>query len=126
MTAHNVRERVSIVLQHVENELTDEHEKRQYKAFKAHLMGQMSLFPAENKDLSKSLQVFTRFKCLYFMDVSASHWFASKTITFQELQIAHEKGRDARKSWETKNLGASQREDESNKTRRKRSSRMEK
>ena len=126
MTVHNVRERVSVVLQNVENEFTDEPEKQQYETFKAHLMEQMSLFPAENKDLSESLQVFTRFGFLYFMDVSASLRFASKAITFQEPQIAHEKGRHARKRWETNNFGASQREDESNKTQRKRSSRRKK
>ena len=113
-------------MQDVENEFRDEHEKQQYETLRANLLEQMSLFPAENKDLSESLQVFIGFRCLYFMDVSACRRFASMAITFQELQIAHEKGRDARKSWETKNLGASQREDESNKTRRKRSSRMEK
>ena len=105
LTVHNVRERVSVVLQNVENEFTGEPEKQQYETFKAHLMEQMSLLPAENKDLSESLQIFTRFGCFYFMDVSASLRFASKTITFQELQIAHEKGRHARKSEETKNCG---------------------
>ena len=107
MTFHNVRERVSVVLQNVENEFTGEPEKHQYETFKVHLMEQMNLLPAENKDLGESLQVFTRFGCFYFMDVSVSLRFASKTITL-ELQIAHEKGRHARKSWETKNCGESE------------------
>ena len=78
MTVHNVRERVSVVLQDLENEFTDENEKLQDETFKAPLIKQMSLFSAENKDLSESLQVFTRFACLYFMDVSASLRFATR------------------------------------------------
>ena len=125
IAVHNLRERVSVVLQDTENELIEEHEKQQYETFKAHLMEQMSLFPAENKDLIESLQVFTRFGCLYFKDVSASLPFASKTITFQELQIAHERGRRARKSWESKDFAASQREEEYNTTQKKRCNRRE-
>ena len=123
MAVHNLRERFSVVLQDAEN--VEEHERQQYETFKTHLIEQMSLFPAGNKDLIESLQVFTRFGCFYFMDVSASLPFASKTITFQELQIAHEKGRRARKTWETKDFAASQREDESDEIHRKRCNRRE-
>ena len=57
------------------------------------------------------------------MDVSGSLPFASKTITFPELEIAREKGIRGRKSWD---FATSQREDESNETQKKRCSRREK
>ena len=97
---HKMRERVPLVLKDVDEDCRDEHEREQYEKFRAHIMEQMSSFPAKKGELLNSLEVTTRFGCLYFIEVSATLPSASKTVSFQELQIALEKGRRSRKVWE--------------------------
>ena len=99
---HDLRERVSVILQDPDEEYIEEYEIQQYDKFKAHIMQQMSLFPVEKKELLASLVVSVRFGSFYLMDVSSS--LPSASISFQELQIAQEKGRRARKNWETRNF----------------------
>ena len=44
------------------------------------------------------------------MDVSSSLPSGSRTISFQELQIAHEKGRRGRKNWEPRDFAVNEEE----------------
>ena len=97
---HKMRERMSLVLKDVDADCSDGHERVQYEKFRAHITEQMSSFPAKNEELLNSLEVTARFGCLYFIEVSATLPSASKTVSFQELQIALEKGRRTRKIWE--------------------------
>ena len=87
-------------MQDVDDKCKEEHEREQYERFKAHVKEQMGSFPAEKKDLLGSLEVVTRFGCFYVLNVSTSLPSASKSIPFQELEIALEKGRRTRKNWE--------------------------
>ena len=103
---HKMRERMSLVLKDVDVDCRDEHEREQYEKFRAHIMEQMSSFPAKNEELLNSLEVTTRFGCFYFIEVSATLPSASKTVSFQELQIALEKGRRTRKVWEREDFVA--------------------
>ena len=95
-----MREWMSLVLKDVDADCRDEHKRGQYEKFRADIMEQMSSFPAKNEELLNSLEVTTRFGCLYFIEVSAILPSASKTVSFQELRIALEKGRRTRKIWE--------------------------
>ena len=103
---HKCRKRMSLVLKDVDADCRDEQERKQYEKFKAHIMEQMSSFPAKKDELLNSLEVTTRFGCLYFIEVSATLPSASKTVSFQELQIALEKGRRTRKIWEKRDFVA--------------------
>ena len=103
---HKMRERMSLVLKDVDADYRDEHERVQYEKFRAHIMEQMSSFPAKNGELLDSLKVTAKFGCLYFIEVSATLPSASKTVSFQELQIAIEKGRRTRKIWERRDFEA--------------------
>ena len=103
---HKCRKRMSLVLKDVDADCRDEQERKQYEKFKAHIMEQMSSFPAKKDELLNSLEVTTRFGCLYFIEVSATLPSASKTVSFQELQIALEKGRRTRKIWERRDFVA--------------------
>ena len=107
---HDLRERVSVILQDPDKECIEEHEIQQYEKFKAHIMQQMSLFPVKKKDLLASLVVSVRFGSFYLMDVSSSLPSGSRTISFQELQIAHEKGRRGRKNWEPRDFAVNEEE----------------
>ena len=111
---HKLRERSSLILQNVENECKEETKRQQYEKFKVHVMEQMSSFPAKREDLLKSLEVTTRFGCLYFIDISSSLPSAQRTVSFQELQIALEKGRCKRKEWEREEFVSNKEEDEAN------------
>ena len=91
---------MSLVLKDVDADCNDGHERVQYEKFRAHITEQMSSFPAKNEELLNSLEVTARFGCLYFIEVSATLPSASRTVSFQELQIALEKGRRTRKIWE--------------------------
>ena len=97
---HHLQERGTLILQDVDDKCKEEHEREQYERFKAHVKEQMGSFPAEKKDLLGSLEVVTRFGCFYVLNVSTSLPSASKSIPFQELEIALEKGRRTRKNWE--------------------------
>ena len=109
---HKPRERKSLILQEVEKEYKKEHIRQQYEKFRAHVIEQMSSFNAKREDLMESLEVTTRFGCLYFIDVSSSLPSAQQTISFQELQIALEKGRCRRKEWERGEFVANKEENE--------------
>ena len=96
---HQLRERSALILQDLDEKCKEEHEREQYKRFKSHVIEQLRSFPAEKKDLLRSLEMTTRFGCFYILDVSSSIPSASKSIPFQELEIALEKGRRTRKNW---------------------------
>ena len=107
---HRLRERESLILQDVDKEWKEGHEKEQYDRFKAHIIEQMSSFPAKNTDLLESIQVFVRFGCMYFIEVSSNLPSESKTVLFQELQIALDKGRRKRSFWDREFVGREENE----------------
>lgn len=111
---HKLRERSSLILKDVENRSKEEIEIQECEKFKAHVMEQMSSFPAKREDLLKSLEVTVRFGCLYLIDISSSLPSAQRTISFQELQIALEKGKCKRKEWERGNFVSNKEEDKAN------------
>ena len=97
---HHLREWGTLTLQELYEKCKEEPEREQYERFKTHVKEQLSSFPAEKKDLLRSLEMTTRFGCFYVLDVSSSIPSASKSIPFQELEIGLEKGRRTRKNWE--------------------------
>ena len=107
-----------MILQDVDKEWKG-HEKEQYDRFKAHIIEQMSSFPAKNTDLLESIQVFVRFGCMYFIEVSSNLPSESKAVLFQELQIALDKGRRKRSFWDREFVGRE--ENESNTAAKERS-----
>ena len=100
IAVHQLRERGALILQDLDEKCKDEHEREQYERFKTHIKEQMGSFSAEKKDLLRSLEITTRFGCFYILDVSSAIPSTSKSIPFQELEIALEKGRRTKKNWE--------------------------
>ena len=111
---HKLRDRSSLILQYVENECKEETKRQQYEKFKAQVIEQMSFFSAKREDLLKSLEAAARFGCLYFIDILSSLPSGQRTVSFQELQIALEKGRRKKKEWERGDFVSNKEEDEAN------------
>ena len=111
---HKLRERSSLILKDVEKKSKEESKRQQFEKFKAHIMEQMSSFPSKRGDLLKSLEVTVRFGCLYFIDISSSLPSGQRTVSFQELQIALEKGRCKRREYERGDFVSNKEEDEAN------------
>ena len=111
---HKLRERSSLILKDVEKKSKEESKRQQFEKFKAHIMEQMSSFPSKREDLLKSLEVTVRFGCLYFIDISSSLPSGQRTVSFQELQIALEKGRCKRREYERGDFVSNKEEDEAN------------
>ena len=88
---HHLREWGTLTLQELYEKCKEEPEREQYERFKTHVKEQLSSFPAEKKDLLRSLEMTTRFGCFYVLDVSSSIPSASKSIPFQELELVWRK-----------------------------------
>lgn len=60
-----LRERDTLILQHLDGKYKEEHDREQCERFKVYVKKQMSSFPAKNKDLLGSSEVATRRGCCY-------------------------------------------------------------